>query len=1050
MVSLEKEVPTLTNTEIAVLEGVRKAKVRRIEKDIAIRTRLTTVIQDCLARKPISLSYEEVYRQCAAVTNVISNRKEQAKDFTVKYVTVLMGFMDLHDQYRQKIENWQRKVVDYEVELEELRTQLQKRNLNKHVPEVALKLACLMKTDSNENRQPFLQILSDLICNKEKETKRWSDETKSLFAVILNYGGPALAKIIKDRLGGPHLSTIYRTATSSYIISSDLTDSSFAMARIFYDKIGYSGPFILAIDATTVVATLRVKGNRIIGFATENEVSVSTAQDIIDIVNSAPYEKAKLANAFVLAPIVEHVPSFTLCISPVVKGQDYLSVKQWMTKACESGSAHNIEVLGIGADGDSKFRKHYFQEHKRNFARRENQITIDYKGFDFAADMSWMVNGRACKTLMFPDWRHILKKWRNQLLNVKRILLMGKHVAQIEHLMKMYPEFKLECPLWKSDVYVRDKQNVDAATRVLHPDVRFSLKAWDEKASIATRVFLKLGDSIHTAFTKRELSVRERAKCAWLPITFLRLWKAWLKIEEYPVENYFITGQTHDDVILAGHSIIISMKLFAVHYPTLPYEPWMFGSDSCEVLFSSLRGFCRGNPNLTLMDMMDFARRIQKLKELNQRPFCELVDNRWPSDIDHELILGLHDAEKEAIKTAELLGMIESLEKGHVLTRTSDGDIAMLNPDTDVYPVNSVDTPDETNILEMEDLLNIENDLLLNTIDENQNEVSTALINVAVSARQHSAADEVENGNDDEEDDDDDSPSNCFFYKSGKCRYRDGTFKAPKKTEWLGCEFPGCKKWFHQVCLGLKFTTQQEKESYTYYCKDHPTTYYSSENKVVTSKCDKNMLETDSPTISKRGRVLSDNNNSGQDFRTTNPSYIEYNGTYYHISEFLSLQQGKVYMPSTSRNARWMAVSKANYYDNIDKIAASPNEEHMHCNSYAAFWMGDQGLVIGKVVRMHCSPTTKSAYPILQWKKGDPKSNVVTCCVNVAPIDVQSVTWSLQLKNRFIFCPMKALLVQLRVIDGEHGLEVSTMMWQRLEACYHNFTKQKKKERKRR
>lgn len=94
MVSLEKEVPTLTNTEIAVLEGVRKAKVRRIEKDITIRTRLTTVIQDCLARKPISLSYEEVYRQCAAVTNVISDRKEQAKDFTVKYVTVLMGFMD--------------------------------------------------------------------------------------------------------------------------------------------------------------------------------------------------------------------------------------------------------------------------------------------------------------------------------------------------------------------------------------------------------------------------------------------------------------------------------------------------------------------------------------------------------------------------------------------------------------------------------------------------------------------------------------------------------------------------------------------------------------------------------------------------------------------------------------------------------------------------------------------------------------------------------------------------------------------------------------------
>ena len=92
----------------------------------------------------------------------------------------------------------------------------------------------------------------------------------------------------------------------------------------------------------------------------------------------------------------------------------------------------------------------------------------------------------------------------------------------------------------------------------------------------------------------------------------------------------------------------------------------------------------------------------------------------------------------------------------------------------------------------------------------------------------------------------------------------------------------------------------------------------------------------------------------------------------------------------------------------------------------AAFWMGDQRLVIGKVVRMHCSPTTKSAYPILQWKKDDPRSNVVTCCVNVAPIDVKSDTWSLQLKDCFMFCPMKALLIQLRVIDRQQGLKVNT------------------------
>ena len=284
--------------------------------------------------------------------------------------------------------------------------------------------------------------------------------------------------------------------------------------------------FILAIDATTLIATLRVRGNKIIGLATETEVTVSTAQDIIDIVNSESYEKAKLANAFVLSPMVQHAPSFTLCISPVVKGQDYQTVKGWMTQTMEMGSTHNIEILGIGADGDSKFRKHYFQEHKRNDDLSEEQITLDYKGFDFAARTFQTEDCRTCKTMMFPDWRHILKKWRNQLLNVKRILLMGSNIAQIEHLMQTYLSFKLECGLWKSDVYVRDKQNVDAATRLLKPEARHYLKIWNEKASLATRVYLKVGESLFSAFTEKELSVRERAKRAWLPVTFLRLWRA--------------------------------------------------------------------------------------------------------------------------------------------------------------------------------------------------------------------------------------------------------------------------------------------------------------------------------------------------------------------------------------------------------------------------------------------------------------------------------------------------------------------------------------------
>ena len=48
-------------------------------------------------------------------------------------------------------------------------------------------------------------------------------------------------------------------------------------------------------------------------------------------------------------------------------------------------------------------------------------------------------------------------------------------------------------------------------------------------------------------------------------------------MEGYPTDYYFLTGQTYDNIILAGHSIIISMKLYAIYYPHFPYEPWTLG-----------------------------------------------------------------------------------------------------------------------------------------------------------------------------------------------------------------------------------------------------------------------------------------------------------------------------------------------------------------------------------------------------------------------------------------------------------------------------------------
>lgn len=76
---------------------------------------------------------------------------------------------------------------------------------------------------------------------------------------------------------------MYRSARSDYAIPMTLQERTLERAVHFYRTIGCRGVFSLAVDATAIIPTLRVQGNRIVGLATEDEVVVSTAQEIISI-----------------------------------------------------------------------------------------------------------------------------------------------------------------------------------------------------------------------------------------------------------------------------------------------------------------------------------------------------------------------------------------------------------------------------------------------------------------------------------------------------------------------------------------------------------------------------------------------------------------------------------------------------------------------------------------------------------------------------------------------------------------------------------------------
>ena len=116
--------------------------------------------------------------------------------------------------------------------IQELKKDLVRKNVNHQLPEIALQLATVIESH-REKSGALISLFSDLLVNNVKDTKRWNDNTKSFFAIILDYGGPALLKIIKEKIGGPSLQTTYATERSKVPIPTKLDQYMFSKAAVF-------------------------------------------------------------------------------------------------------------------------------------------------------------------------------------------------------------------------------------------------------------------------------------------------------------------------------------------------------------------------------------------------------------------------------------------------------------------------------------------------------------------------------------------------------------------------------------------------------------------------------------------------------------------------------------------------------------------------------------------------------------------------------------------------------------------------------------------------
>ncbi len=181
---------------------------------------------------PIKLDHS-VQRIGHNVRAIQAMKKEQEKD------AILSWQKEIEKKKSGSLEKKVRLLVTENKELHtQLNAALHSKNELEELPSCVKKIADLM--DKNDCQAKILMDLVESITSKSGR-HTWSQESKSLFAILLNVGGPAAHEVLRHNIGGPSLPTSYTVARPHQMgkVASVVSDIEFESARYeVYNKRG--------------------------------------------------------------------------------------------------------------------------------------------------------------------------------------------------------------------------------------------------------------------------------------------------------------------------------------------------------------------------------------------------------------------------------------------------------------------------------------------------------------------------------------------------------------------------------------------------------------------------------------------------------------------------------------------------------------------------------------------------------------------------------------------------------------------------------------------
>ena len=228
---------------------------------------------------------------------------------------------------------------------------------------------------------------------------------------------------------------------------------------------------------------------------------------------------------------------------------------------------------------------------------------------------------------------HVAKRLRGNIDSTTRDLTFGNSAVASMAALDSLRVFgndqgkeKIDTGLILKNTQPKDRQNWPATQAIFRRKVRHAL--WQHQRTVGGLqgliIFLEMAWKYTHLFFSRVITFRERIEHACYIIHFLRLWRAWVYLQDgYTVTKNFLTRETFVDTVMSCHSAILVILLYAMHRPETPLHMDRIGTDCVETHFSAQGSWVVNKRDYTYLTML---RMLHKMNWLIRAVTADLVN----------------------------------------------------------------------------------------------------------------------------------------------------------------------------------------------------------------------------------------------------------------------------------------------------------------------------------------------------------------------------------------------------------------------------------------